>query len=365
MFSGIERFRAVLSLCLVLLPLPSVFGQTNTGSQQAVRTVILNGAINPRARRKDDSGPLASTRMLPPLTLVLSRTPDQKAALSRFLGELQDPASPTYHKWLTPEQFGARFGSSTDTLNRVAEWLRSEGFTVQSPARGRGWIVFDGTVAQVQSAFHTEIHSYQVNAQAHFAPAVPPSVPEEFANLVAGIRGLDDFYLEAISRPQPMANLSNGTHALAPGDIAAIYGLMGEYTGNGQTIAVVGASDVNLPDIRQFRTMFQLSSNDPTKVLVGDDPGTVSEGLLEADSDLEWAGGVAPGATVLYVYGKDVIAAAQYAIDQNLAPILTFSFGSCEPGISSGDATVVQDLAQQGNAQGITWIAASGDGGAA
>ena len=303
--------------------------------------------------------------MLPPLTLVLSRTPEQKAALSRLLGELQDPASPNYHKWLTPEQFGSRFGSSTDTLNRVAEWLRSEGFTVQSPARGRGWIVFNGTVAQVQKAFHTEIHRYEGHAQAHFAPAVPPSVPEEFANLVAGIRGLDDFYLGAISRPQPMTTLSNGTHALAPGDIAAIYGLMDQYTGNGQTIAVVGASDVNLADIRQFRTMFQLTSNDPTEVLVGDDPGTVSEGLLEADSDLEWAGGVAPGATILYVYGKDVIAATQYAIDQNLAPILTFSFGGCEPGISYGDATAVQDLAQQGNAQGITWIAASGDGGAA
>ena len=184
-------------------------------------------------------------------------------------------------------------------------------------------------------------------------------------NLVGTIRGLDDVYFEAAKRPRPLYTGANGAHALAPGDLAWIYDFQPGGS-PGQTIAVVGESEVDLADIRQFRSTFQLPSNDPQILLAGDDPGTDLNGALqEADADLEWAGAVAPYAALIYAYATDVFVASQYVIDQNLAPILAFSFTQCEPNVSQGEVSAIQSLAQQANAQGITWIAASGDSGAA
>ena len=326
---------------------------------------MLNGAINPRARREIDHGPVERTRKLSQMTLVFRRTPERQEALDRLLAELQDTSSPNYHKWLKPEEFGERFGASGDDLDRVVDWLRAEGFTVESRAHGRGWIVFSGTIAQIQNTFHTEIHRYQVAGKAHFAPAAPPSVPAEFEQVIGGIRGIDDFHMEPSIRLAPMFNGSDGTHALAPGDLARIYNF-GGFHGAGTKIAVVGEAAVDLADIRQFRSTFGLPPSDPKVLLAGDDPGIDSSGALqEADADLEWVGGAAPDATIIYAYAADVIVASQNVIDQNLAPILVFSFGDCEANISHGDASFIRDLAQQANAQGITWIAASGDAGAA
>lgn len=294
--SNARVLAGIVALCCQSLPRLS--GQAGAGQQDATREVTLSGAINPRIRPEDDRGPVEVGRKLSQLGLVFRRTPEQRAALDQFLEELQDPSSPHFHKWLTPEEFGDRFGASAEKLNRVVDWLRSEGFVVASTARGLGWIVFSGTVFQVQKSFHTEIHHYQVGGKMHYAPAIPPSIPADLVDLVAGIHGLDDFFLEPAGHPHPLATESDGSHALAPGDIDTIYSLPGLPTaGTGLTIAVVGASVVNLSDIQQFRKMFQLSANDPKLFLAGDDPGTVSAAMLEADSDIEWAGGVAPAAS--------------------------------------------------------------------
>ena len=362
MLRRILQFR--IGFLFLLLTPPALFGQMRIESQRTADTVILSGAISPRVRHADDRGLMEPARTLSHMTLVFKRSAEQRAELNRLLAELQDTSSPNYHKWLTPEEFGERFGAGRANLQEAADWLRSQGFAVESTARGHGWIVFSGTVAQVENAFHTEIHRYQVGSKAHFAPAAAPSIPARFEKFVSTIRGLDDFYLEPSKRPIPQFTGTDGSHALAPGDLARIYDF--QPGGEGQTIVVIGESDVDLTDLRLFRSTFQLPPNDPQMILAGDDPGTATNGaLLEADADLEWAGAVAPSATIEYAYATDAFVAAQYAIDQNLAPILTFSFLECEPNISQGDATAIQDLAQQGNAQGITWIAASGDAGAA
>ena len=96
-------------------------------------------------------------------------------------------------------------------------------------------------------------------------------------------------------------------------------------------------------------------------VLYGADPGTNSNILGEADLDVEWSGAVARNATIVYVYSTSVNTASQYAIDRNLAPVISFSFGGCEPSSSAA----FRSIAQQASAQGITWLASSGDSGAA
>jgi hypothetical protein len=372
-FSFLRHSRCVAAiLSLIALSAPNLVSQVGTkeGSLNADGVALVRGAVNPRARRENDRGPINGDRRLARITLTFKRTPEQRSALDHLLEEQQNPASPNYHKWLTPEEFGNRFGIDQGHLDEILGWLWSNAFTVESTARSRSWVVFSGTVRQVESAFHTEIHRYDVDEKIHFAPAVPPGVPAEFASLVGTIRGLDDFYLEPPRHFRPMYTAADGTHLLAPGDAAAIYHFDYLQTtgtrGHGQNIVVVGQSAVELADIRKFRSTFLLSDNMPTTILVGDDPGyDPTGGMLEADIDIEWAGVAAPDAQITYVYAIDVLDAAQAAIDRNLAPILSFSYGSCEASVSADGAAALRDLAQQANAQGITWIASSGDAGAA
>ena len=202
-----------------------------------------------------------------------------------------------------------------------------------------------------------------MNGQPHFANATEPSVPAALAGVVSGVRGLDDFHLDSQAVPMGTGPSSTG-RVLAPDDLAVIYDLKRLYDaridGTGQTIAVLGQTAVDLSDIQSFRTRFNLPANTPQVMLYGPDPGTRSADLPEADIDLEWSGAVARNATILYVYSNDVITSAEYAIDQNLAPVMSLSYGGCE----AYNSNAIQALAQQANAQGITWLAASGDQGA-
>jgi uncharacterized protein (TIGR03437 family) len=331
--------------------------------------LVWTPGLAAQAGNRIDLGPIEAGKKLH-ITLTFRRTAQQRADLEGLLADQQRPASPNYRHWLTPEEFGARFGVTPDRLGKVEVWLRSQGLLIESAARGLGWIVCSGTAQQVEAAFHTAIHRYQVDGASHYAPIALPGVPEELAPIVGNIRGLDDFHWQSHRHPAPQYTASNGTHALAPGDIANIYGFSflnaTGTAGQGQKIAVAGQSAIELSDIQKFRSTFGLSANAPQTMLVGEDPGTGnSSDFEEAENDVEWAGVAAPAAQVIFVYATDVLAAAQAAIDQNVAPILSFSYGGCEPSVTSDEIAALQDLAQQANAQGITWVAGSGDSGAA
>jgi uncharacterized protein (TIGR03437 family) len=197
--------------------------------------------------------------------------------------------------------------------------------------------------------------------------------------VVSGVRGLHDFRMRALSKrrsaasssERPLYTDSSGNHFLSPDDFHTIYDLdpllNAGISGGGQSLVVAGQTQINLSDIEQFRSQFNLPANDPQIVLVpnGGDPGISQDDLPEADLDLELSGAAAPNATVIFVYAEDVMTAVQYAIDQNLAPILSTSYGSCEPETPRSDALAFQSWAQQGNAQGITWVGAAGDSGGA
>jgi uncharacterized protein (TIGR03437 family) len=363
--------RLALAVSLLVLPPAALRAQENriTGPIDRNRTVLLKGNVHPSAQAQYDRGPVEPSFELAYVTLLLQPSPSQQTALQQLLAQQQDPSSPHYHQWLTSEQYAARFGLSPGDIAIVVSWLQSEGLKVNDVARGRHWIAFTGTAGLIDSAFHTAIHRYNVEGETHFAAALEPSVPAALAGVVSGFQGLDDFYPKPIDRLAPAGdpayNSSSGAHYLAPDDFATIYDLNPLYNagvdGTGQKIAIIGDTDIDLADIQNFRRRFNLPANDPQVVLYGPDPGTNSDNLSEADLDLEWSGAVARNATIVYVYSTSVNTAAQYAIDQNLAPVISFSFGGCEP----SNSPAFRSIAQQASAQGITWLAASGDSGAA
>ena len=201
-------------------------------------------------------------------------------------------------------------------------------------------------------------------------------MPAAFRGVVRGFRGLNDFRMKPRLRPSSHAapdftSSTTGNHYLAPDDLATIYNISSLYkagfTGAGQKLVIAGQTQIKISDIEAFRAKYGLPSNDPQVMLVPNapDPGVSSGDVAEADLDLEWSGAVARDATIYFVYTTDVLQAVQYAIDQNLAPVISTSYGLCEPENGQADAFVLRSWAQQGNAQGITWFSASGDAGGA
>ena len=334
------------------------------------------GHMRPGVIAANDRGRIAAARSLRHVTLTLERSSAQEADLQALLARQQDPSSPDFHKWLTPEQFADRFGLPQSNIDQITSWLRSQNLTVDSVDRGRTAIAFSGNVRNVEQALQVEIHNYEINGEAHFSNTAEPSVPAALGNFVASVRGLDDFRMKprSIRRPitlQPnYTSVTTGAHYLAPDDIAKIYDVQLLYnsgiTGKGQKIAVVGQTQINVSDIQQFRTYFNLPQNDPTMLLVqgSTDPGISNDDLAEADLDVEWSGATARDAEIVYVYAYNVEDALNYVIDHQIAPVVSMSYGLCEQLSSSPALESLRKLAETASSYGISWIAASGDSGA-
>ncbi len=364
----LTSYRAVVLLFAIIVlgrPNYAAVADRIPAKSSFVRSVPLKTLPRPEAIPVNDAGPADAAMPVEYATVFLRPAP----GLELFLAEQQNPSSPDYHRWLTPEQFGERFGVSANDLAQLTAWLEAEGLTVKDIARGRLWITFSGSAVQMSRAFHTEIRRYRVNGVNHFANASALSVPAAFESVIAAVDGLHDFTPEPFYRMLPESagpRLTSGnSHYLAPDDIATIYDIAPLYAtgidGVGQKVAVIGQTDVDLADIRAFRTRFGLAVNEPQILLYGPDPGTSAIDLGEADLDLEWTGAVARNAFIIYVNSRNVFLSAQYAVDQNLAPVMTLSYGSCE--LTANDT--LQSVARQASAQGITWMVSSGDSGAA
>ncbi|MEO8597808.1 MAG: protease pro-enzyme activation domain-containing protein [Candidatus Solibacter sp.] len=380
-----KHFYRFVFFCAFLLPVTTqlVHAQPSRlhGAIGRAGRTTLAGHVSPQAAADNDTGRLDPATEISQVTLTFAPSPGQQAELDQLLERQQDPASPDYHRWLTPEEYGARFGLSESDVAAVEAWLQAQGLAVSGLARSRTWVSVSGSAAQVEQAFRTELHHYTVNGEAHFANAVAPSLPLELSGVVRSVRGLNDFRprpfkhalraRDSIGGFRPNYTSSKGNHYLAPADLATIYNFSPLYSagidGSGQRVVIAGQTRINLSDIQHFRSDYNLPASDPQVTLVpgSRDPGISTDDLDEAHLDIEWSGAAAPNVQILYVFAYNVMDAVQYAIDQNLAPVISTSYGSCELVVSTSDAQTMRAWARQANAQGITWFSASGDSGAA
>ena len=344
--------------------------------------VVRAGNRHPSARSEFDAGPAAPDTRMDRMILLLTPDAAQQQALDDLVAAQQDPESPLYHQWLTPESFGEQFGIAEGDLQRVVGWLLEQGFEVEPISQSRREVIFSGTAAQVEAAFSTQIRTYVVDGESHYANADDPEIPEALAEVVGGVVTLHDFHakpqhrvLRPASGAAPMYT-SGTAHYLAPADFATIYNVASVYgrgiDGSGQTIAVAGRTNVNPADAPAFRNRFGLPPNDPTVVLNGTDPGIVStDEEVEAALDVQWAGAVAKNAAVqLVVSGSTrttdgIKLSAQYIVNHNQASVASVSFGACEAALGTSENRFWNGLWQQAAALGITVVVSSGDSGAA
>jgi subtilase family serine protease len=369
--------------------------------------VTLKGNTHPYARAEFDQGAVTPSLPLHRMLLVLKRSQEQEAALDELLDEQQSASSPNYHQWLTPEQFGAQFGPSQQDVQIITTWLQSHGFQVTGVSKGGILIEFSGSAAQVQDAFHTSIHTYAMAGKTYYANSQDPQIPTALSAVVAGVRSLHNFPARALNHsagtfrrdpetgvihsvgalPIPQFNpgsdfqcgiIQGPCELLGPYDIATIYNVSPLWSssspidGTGQTIAISGETDINPQDWTAFWNMFGVTTpKGKLNIIVnGPDPGFQGD-ESEADIDTQWSSAVAKGATIDYVESEStettlgVDLSAEYIVDNDLAPVMSESYGICELFIGTTGNQFYSALWQQAAAQGISVFISSGDQGSA
>jgi subtilase family serine protease len=394
---------SLLSLALIAAPLSAAPGAASldTASVAAFQAVdeqtrvTLPGNVH---RALANNAPLGATDKNQPMErmiLSLGMAPAAQSRLNLLLQQLHDPKSPNFHQWLTPEQFAESFGPSQADLARVQGWLVAHGFSIDEVAAGGMSINFSGRVHQVEEAFRTSIMDVNVDGHVYHGNVTDPSIPAALAGLVKGVVSLHN--LPRIAHNQGFKPLSaadaaavaaksapdwkgtaNGTAGVytSPIDWATIYDANTTYTANGTgtgvTIGIVGRTNPGTTNWSTFRSTLGLPVNTPTIVVNGTNPGDLGAGEDgEADLDAEWSGGVAPGATVKFVASAStsstdgVDLSAQYIVNQNLADVMSTSFGSCESGMGTTEVAFFNTLWSQAAAQGITACVSTGDSGPA
>jgi subtilase family serine protease len=408
-----SRFRAfALSFCVLSASLLSTFGfgqnvpaLVTRPIDNSVRTV-LKGNVHPLARATFDRGEVSPSMPLHRMLLVLKRSDQQETALRSLIENQQYKKSSSYHQWLTPQQFGAQFGPSDADVAAVVNWLTSSGFEVTQVSNGRTVIEFNGTAGQVKQAFGTALHRYVVNGEEHLANASDPSIPTALAPVVAGVNSLHNFlkkpqhflvgsYSEKTRQLKPAnpeftfaggcsTDSNNNCFGVGPYDFATTYDLLPLWNatptpinGSGVTIAIVGRTDIDPTDATDFWNLFGLDGThapQPTLNIItnGPDPGlTTYDDEAEADIDTQWSGAAAPGATIDFVTSEStetqdgVDLSALYIVDNNLAPVMSESFGACESDLGQTGIEFFGAMWEEAAAQGISVMVSTGDNGAA
>lgn len=384
--------RRILCVFSFLLPLSLVVACAGPGASSGVtglardvapldeaRRVTLAGNVSPLARMGLEVGAVPADTRMDKMLLLLKPSETQQQELDALVEAQQDPFSSEYHHWLTPDEFGSRFGASDADVGRVTAWLGAQGFTVDEVPAGGRLVVFSGNAGRLTGAFRTQMRRYRVGGVDHIANDADPQIPEALANVVAGVVSLHDFRRKpliarsaALARPMFSAG---ATHYLFPADFAVVYDLNPLYqegmTGAGVGIAIAARSNIDVNDVAQFRAAAGLAANAATVVLAGRDPGLVAGDQAEATLDAEWAGALAPTAKVSVVTAATTATtdgidlAAAYIVNHAVAPVMAVSYGACERQMSASELAFYNSLWQQAAAEGISVFVASGDSGAA
>jgi subtilase family serine protease len=352
--------------------------------------VRLKGNVHPLARPKFDRGIVPDGTPMQRMMFVLQRSPEQEAALRQLMDEQLSKDSLNYHKWLTPQQFGQQFGPADSDIQTITDWLTRQGFQQVKVAAGRAAIEFSGNVSQVRNAFHTEIHQFNVDGKVRQANVNDPQIPAALSPVVAGIVSLHNFPrhsykhdagIHIATRNTPGSpeftttsgcgtNNASPCYILGPADFAKVYNIPAGLDGTNEQIALVADSNINPQDVADFQNLFGLASNPPNIILNGPDPGLNSdEG--EADLDVQVSGMVAPKATIDLVVSEGTLTAAGidlsafFIVDNNIAPVMSVSFGACEANLGTAGNAFYNALWEQAAAQGITVTISAGDPGSA
>jgi subtilase family serine protease len=305
------------------------------------------------------------------LNLIIGLPLRNQEALTNLLQQLYDPNSPQFHRYLTSDQFAQQFGPTEQDYQSVIAFAKANGFVISGTHSNRTLIDINGSVADIERAFHIKMQTYQhpTERRTFFAPDSDLSV--DVAVPILSIKGLNDFSLPHrmghAEKPSFKKNQQTGTgpgnyfigsdyrHAYAPGVTL---------TGTGQSVALFELDGYFASDITNYEALAGLPNVNVTNILIDGFDGSAGSGNEEVSLDIEIAIAMAPGLSNVLVYEgsssgslqnwDDIL--DQIAVDDQAAQISS-SWGF------TIDATSQQTF-QQYAAQGQSFFEACGDTGA-
>ena len=316
-------------------------------------------------------GPASPTQKV---RLVVHLAYPDPAGVEAFARAVNDPGSPEYGAFLTPDRFAANFAPSSHGYSTVEYVLLGSGMQILDVYPNRKVIDVIATVAQADALFSTVIQTYSYHNVLSYANGKPASIPKALDGLIVAVAGFDDFARKtarppAVARPQ----LGGG---YAPVDIATAYDaprrVDPRLDGRGTTIAIETAYDFLDSDVAAFWQAFGVRRSGGLARAFVDDPlhvGTVVPGqTMESTLDVEQTSAGAPGANIVVYEAADALNATfddlyeRTVIDPRI-DIVSTSWGSCEIGDDRSELAADEDLFVQAAAEGQTRFAASGDNG--
>ena len=356
---------------------PSTVGQGSTSAPSS-RAGLVGTTSDIRGTR---IGPTDPKRLI---SLSISMATASDAEINRALAAIEDPNSPEYHHYLTPEEYAKRFGPSAAALATVERSLSDAGFHVTLPTAGGSLLGAQGAVAQAEKFFGVQLSDYRTaSGETYYTPDAAPRLPEEWKGAALSVLGLNNrpalhpagilrmTQTPQTSAQQPAPRLLDPTALERAYDIAPLHtaGLNGE----GQTIALPEIDTFKQFDIDYYDRTYGITAPpiDVIKVSGGADK---AQDVSETTLDIQIIHAIAPRAKILVYEGP-----ADYAslantfnriVTDNRAKVMSVSLGGCEPAIWEAPDlgrnyfTTLNNIFRQAATQGMSVFVASGDDGA-
>jgi kumamolisin len=374
--------KALRILAVIAAPVPIVAGIALASAAHAANTnshvgsqplVAVPHNVNPAVVHSTRMGDLAAGDSM---SFAISLKLRDQAGLRQFLAQVADPKSPRYQHYLTPSEFTAKYGPTTDDVAKVTSFLKTKGLRVDDVSSNRQVVDATGSVRQLDSAFATHMGRYQHGARQFYANDAAPTLPSDVAGVVQGVSGLDDNAVRhSYAVPQNTANPDRrhrkpaAVQGFTPDQLRTAYDTSSLGTGEGQTVALWEFDGYQAQNIAGYDQQFGIQAPAPQTVSVDganfdDNPG---DGQGEVELDIELVQAMAPAANTL-VYeapnsDKGQIDMANQIVSDDKVSVTSISWGQCETSSSQATITSTDNALQQGAAEGISFYAASGDSG--
>ncbi len=292
-----------------------------------------------------------------------------------LLQAVNDPQSPLYHHYLTPDQFKQQFAPTPDQIQQIESYLQGQGITVTGVATDQMLINATANVEQVQNSFQVRIHNYQFSNHTFYANDTPPSVPANVGQLITSISGLDNSlqYHALDSSARTLSHTALTPVGLGPANLESAYDIspleLSNIQGQNQSIALFELDGYQESDITQYWQNY-LTGSTPTITnhLVDGFSGAAGPGAVETTLDIEMIGSIAPQSNILVYEGPNTTQGVNdtYAkiVNDDQAKIVSISWGLCEASSGTAELQTLDNIFKQGALEGISFIAGSGDAGA-
>lgn len=313
------------------------------------------------------------------------------SALQQYATGVSSPGAAEFRRFITPQEFAARFGPSPGTIQAVRDWLAGEGFELGPTSANGLEIPFTATVGQLQRAFGTQIHHYRLaDGRAAYANLAAPQVPASLSGSLQGIFGLQDLVRrhDSLGPMTPVAptsapqtnpptsgpTFSCGSYQSPPytaGQIASAYKLSSLYAdgllGGGVTVGLFELESFSATDISTYQGCYGTSTPVST-ILVDGGSGSTGAGSGEAALDIEDVIGLAPDTNIEVYEGPNTDSGAvdtyNAMVSQDTARVISTSWGLCELESTTATMDAENTIFEEAAAQGQTVLAAAGDSGA-